>query len=162
MREYEERREIENIYEGARDRIKTLIEANGITMKGTAKGAALSEIISVLDKELEIDIAEELVKARRMCREYYKKYTDMESLDSKIYEKKQELERQNEVANLVSLLSDEVLKNAIIAYNGINDSRSRYGNKEDAKAIAIAYIKSKGREDLTETLLGKENGNAEL
>lgn len=157
MREYEERREIENIYEGAKKRIKTLIEAKGITMKGTAKGTALSEILSVLDKELEIDIAEELVKARRMCREYYKKYNDMESLDRKIYEKKQELERQNEVANLVSLLSDEVLKNAIIAYNGINDSRSRYGNKEDAKAIAIAYIKSKGREDLEATLTGAES-----
>jgi len=157
MREYEERREIDNIYEGAKKRIKTLIEAKGITMKGTAKGTALSEILSVLDKELEIDIAEELVKARRMCREYYKKYTDMESLDRKIYEKKQELERQNEVANLVSLLSDDVLKNAIIAYNGINDSRSRYGNKEDAKAIAIAYIKSKGREDLEATLTGAES-----
>lgn len=89
MREYEECREIDNIYEGAKKRIKTLIEAKGITMKGTAKGTALSEIISVLDK------AEELVKARRMCSEYYKKYTDLESLDSKIYEKKKELERQN-------------------------------------------------------------------
>ena len=157
MREYEERREIENIYDGAKKHIKAMIEAKGVTMKGTAKGVALSEIMSVLDKELEIDIAEELVNARRLCREYYKKYTDLESLDRKIYEKKQELEKQNEVANLVSLLSDEVLKNAIIAYNGINDSRSRYGNKEDAKAIAIAYIKSKGREDLEEVLVGKEN-----
>ena len=159
MREYEERREIDNIYEGAKKHIKTLIEAKGVTMKGTAKGAALSEIMSVLDKELEIDIAEELVKARRMCREYCSKYTDLESLDRKIAEKKQELERQNEVANLVSLLSDEVLKNAIIAYNGINDSRSRYGNKEDAREIAIAYIKSKGREDLESVLTGEKDAD---
>lgn len=152
MKEYEERREIENIYEKAKKRIKEQIELKGVSCKGSAKGTALSEIISVLDKELEIGIAEELVTARRLCREYYKKYTEVESLDRKIYEKKKELEQQSAVANTVSLLTDDVLKNAIIAYNSINDNRSRYGNKEDAKAIAIAYIKSKGREDLKDTI----------
>lgn len=154
MREYEDRREIENIYEKAKKNIKAQIGLKGCQMKGSAKGTALSEILAVIDKELEIGIEEKLVTARRLCQEYYRKYSDVQDLDRKIYEKKQELERQNEVANLVSLLTDEVLKNAIIAYNGIVDNRSRYGNKEDAKAIAIAYITAKGREDLKDTIEG--------
>ena len=49
MREYEERREIENFYEKAKKNIKKKIEDKGVSCKGSAKGTALSEIISVLD-----------------------------------------------------------------------------------------------------------------
>lgn len=152
MREYEERREIENFYEKAKKNIKKKIEDKGVFCKGSAKGTALSEIISVLDDELEIGMAEELVTARRLCREYYKKYDEVSSLERKISEKKEELEQQRKVVDLVSYLTDETLKNAIIAYNSINDNRGRYGNKEDARAIAIAYINSKGREDLKDVI----------
>jgi hypothetical protein len=152
MREYEERREIENFYEKAKKNIKKKIENKGVSCKGSAKGTALSEIISVLDDELEIGMAEELVTARRLCREYYKKYDEVSSLERKISEKKEELEQQRKVVDLVSYLTDETLKNAIIAYNSINDNRGRYGNKEDARAIAIAYINSKGREDLKDVI----------
>lgn len=38
MREYEARREIENIYERAKKNIKSKIETKGLAMKGTAKG----------------------------------------------------------------------------------------------------------------------------
>jgi hypothetical protein len=152
MREYEERREIENFYEKAKKNIKKKIEDKGVSCKGSAKGTALSEIISVLDDELEIGMAEELVTARRLCREYYKKYDEVSSLERKISEKKEELEQQRKVVDLVSYLTDETLKNAIIAYNSINDNRGRYGNKEDARAIAIAYINSKGREDLKDVI----------
>lgn len=152
MREYEERREIDNFYEKAKKNIKKKIEDKGVSCKGSAKGTALSEIISVLDDELEIGMAEELVTARRLCREYYKKYDEVSSLERKISEKKEELEQQRKVVDLVSYLTDETLKNAIIAYNFINDNRGRYGNKEDARAIAIAYINSKGREDLKDVI----------
>lgn len=153
MREYEERREIENFYEKAKKRIKEQIEAKGVSCKGSAKGQALSEIISVLDKELEIGIAEELVTANRALRAYYRKYKEVESLERKQYELEQKIKAQEAVAGIVSLLTDETLKNAIIAYNAINDNRGGiYGSKEDAKAIAIAYITAKGREDLKDVL----------
>ena len=153
MREYEERRQIDNIYEKAKKRIKEQIELKGVSCKGSAKGQALSEIIEVLDKELEIDIAEELVTARRLLREYYSKYTDLESLQRKIYENKQKLEEQKAVEGLVGMLTDEVLKNAIIAYRTIKSERHGiYGNSEDARAIAIAYITSKGREDFKDVI----------
>lgn len=148
MREYEDRSEIENFYETAKKHIKKMIEDKGVSCKGSAKGIALSEIIAVLDKELEIGIGEELVTARRMCREYYKKYSDVEYLERQYRENEEKLKEQKKVIGLVEYLSDEVLKNAIIAYNALNDGRGRYGSKEDAKAIAIAYINSKGREDL--------------
>ena len=158
MREYEERREIENTYEKAKKRIKELIEARGLSMKGSAKGAALSEILAVFDKELEIDIAEELVTARRLCREYYKKYTEVEALETKYRENEQKLKEQAAVANMVSLLTDNVLKDAIIAYNSM--SSGRYGRGNDAKDIVIAYITSKGREDLREVIDAAKGGEA--
>ena len=149
MREYEARREIENIYERAKKNIKSKIETKGLAMKGTAKGQALSEIMAVIDEEMEIDIAEELVNARRILREYYNKYTNLNSLEQQIYEKKKILEEQQKVANIVSMLTDDVLKNAIIAYNAIKNDYRR--GSEDARTIAIAYITSKGREDLKDT-----------
>ena len=153
MREFEDRRQIDNIYEKAKKRIKEQIELKGVSCKGGAKGQALSEIIEILDKELEIDIAEELITARRLLREYYSKYTDLESLQREIYENKRKLEEQKAVEGLVAMLTDEVLKNAIIAYQTIKDGRhGRYGNSEDARAIAIAYIASKGREDLKDVI----------
>ena len=65
MREYEERREIEKFFEKAKNQIKKQIEMKGVSCKGSAKGTALSEIIAILDDEMEINIAEELVTARR-------------------------------------------------------------------------------------------------
>lgn len=118
-------------------------------MKGGAKGQALSEIINILDQELEIDIAEELLIARRQCHNYYQKYYEVEYLDRKIFEKKKELEAQQALTNTISLLTDDVLKNAIVAYNAIKDT-SR--DSHNAKEIAIAYINSKGREDLTDVI----------
>ena len=154
MREYEDRHEIDKIYEGAKKRIKEQIKLKGVSCKGSAKGTAISEIISVLDKELEIGIAEELCTARRMCREYYKKYADVESLERRQRDAEEKIKIQEQTVDLVSHLTDEVLKNAILAYNAIEskDRYGRYGNKEDAKAIAIAYINSKGREDLKDSL----------
>lgn len=153
MREYEERREIEKFYEKAKKNIKAQIEAKGVSMKGGAKGQALSEIMAVIDREMEIFIAEELNTARKLLREYYKKYTELESLKRDIYENQEKLKEQQAVVELVSLLTDETLKNAIIAYNATKNNR-RYGNNEDAKAIAIAYIKSKGRQDLEDAFEG--------
>ena len=153
MREYEERREIEKFYEKATKNIKAQIEAKGVSMKGSAKGLALSEIMAVIDREMEIFIAEELNTARKLLREYYKKYTEVESLKREIYENQEKLKEQQAVVELVSLLTDETLKNAIIAYNSTKNNH-RYGNNEDAKAIAIAYIKSKGRQDLEDAFEG--------
>jgi len=152
MREYEERREIEKFYDTVKKNIKSMLEAKGVQMKGSAKGSALSEILGVIDEAMEIGMAEELVTARNLCRAYYKKYSDVISLERQISDKKKELEQQNKVVDLVSHLTDETLKNAIIAYNAMDDNRGRYGNREDVKAIVIAYINSKGREDLKDVI----------
>ena len=156
MREYDDRRQIDNIYEKAKKNIKKKIETKGLEMKGSTKGQALSEIMAVIDEEMEIDIAEELVNARRILRQFYNKYNEVESLERKIYEKKKILEEQEKVANIASMLTDDVLKNAIIAYNAIKNDYRR--GSEDARAIAIAYITSKGREDLKDTFTEVEDG----
>ena len=145
MREYEERNEIEKFYENARKNIKSKIEALGVSCKGAAKGAALSEIISVMDDALEIGIAEELVSARKNIHAYCRKYNEILSLERKIRENEEKLKAQQAVAEMVSLLTDDVLKNAIVAYNSLYEGRM---NRGDAKEIAIAYINSKGRQDL--------------
>lgn len=144
MTDYDDRRELENIFESVRKNIKALIEAKGVSMKGSAKGTALSEIISVFDDELEIGIAEELIKGRGLIRAYYRKYSDVSFLERQLRENEQKLEAQQKLSNTVSLLTDETLKNAIVAYEALSDRRGR----SDAKEIVIAYIKSKGREDL--------------
>ena len=148
MREYEDRREIDNMYEMAKKRIKEKIELKGLSMKGAVKGQALSEIMAVFDDEMGIGITEEMITARRLLRDYYKKYYEVNDLNRKIYEKTQQLKEQQAVEGLVSMLTDDVLKNAIIAYNSISEGR----NRGDAKEIAIAYITAKGREDLKDTL----------
>lgn len=155
MREYENRRELENIFEKVKKNIKERIETKGVTMKGSAKGTALSEIISVLDEELEIGIAEELMNGRKAIRVYYNKYTDIENLERQYKENEKKLKEQQVIVDLTSMLTDEVLKNAILAYNAIKADRYRGG--DDARAIAIAYITSKGREDLKDTFeVGKK------
>ena len=143
MNEYKDRRELEQAYEVARNNIKERIAA----MKGSAKGTALSEIISVFDDELGLNIAEELRNGRNSIRDYYRKYNEVENLEIKLRENEQKLEAQNKVANMVSLLTDDTLKNAIVAYEALSDRRGR----SDAKEIVIAYIESKGREDLMDT-----------
>lgn len=148
MNEFEDRRELDNIYDGVRKNIKERIEAKGISMKGSAKGTALSEIIAVFDEELELGIAEELRKGRGLIRSYYRKYNEVESLERKLRENEQKLEAQQKLANTVSLLTDETLKNAIVAYEALSDRRGR----SDAKEIVIAYINAKGREDLTDII----------
>lgn len=147
MNEYKDRRELEQAYEVARNNIKERIAAKGVSMKGSAKGAALSEIISVFDDELGLNIAEELLNCRNSIRAYCRKYNEVESLEIKLRENEQKLEAQNKVANMVSLLTDDTLKNAIVAYEALSDRRGR----SDAKEIVIAYIESKGREDLMDT-----------
>ena len=149
MREYEERREIENFFEKAKKRIKEQIEMKGVSCKGSAKGAALAEIIAILDEELEINIAEELVTARRALRAFCDKYNHNETLERKIYENEQKLEAQKKAAGIVEMLTDETLKNAIIAYNAMTTDRY---NRGDAKEITIAYLQAKGRADLVENI----------
>ncbi len=157
MREYEDIRQVGNMFEKAKKNIKGQLEAKGLSMKGSAKGQALQEILDILDNELEIGIAEEMITARGLIRTYYKKYNEVESLERKIYENKEKLAEQQAMANMVALLTDDVLKNAILAYQAIKSERSEhYGNSEDAKAIAIAYITSKGREDLKDVIDEKE------
>ena len=148
MREFDDRREFEKIFESVRNNIKEQIMLKGASMKGSAKGTALSEIISVFDEELELGIAEELRKGRGLIRAYYRKYNEVESLEIKLRENEQKLEAQQKLANTVSLLTDETLKNAIVAYEALSDRRGR----SDAKEIVIAYIKSKGREDLMDVV----------
>ena len=148
MKEFEDRRELDNIYNAVRSNIKERIEVKGVSMKGSAKGTALSEIISVFDEELEIGIAEELRSGVRAIRAYYKKYIEVESLERQLRENEQKLEAQQKLANTVSLLTDETLKNAIVAYEALSDRRGR----SDAKEIVIAYINTKGREDLTDII----------
>ena len=145
MNEFEDRKEFEKIFKVARNNINEKITAKGVSMKGSAKGMALSEIISVFDEELELGIAEELRKGRGLIRAYYRKYNEVESLEIKLRENEQKLEAQQKLSNTISLLTDETLKNAIVAYEALSDRRGR----SDAKEIVIAYIKSKGREDLT-------------
>ena len=53
---------------------------------------------------------------------------------------------------MASLLTDETLKNAIVAYEALSDRRGR----SDAKEIVIAYIKSKGREELMDVVAHTE------
>ena len=148
MKEFDDRREFEKIFESVRSNIKERIEAKGVSMKGSAKGTALSEIISVFDEELEIGIAEELRNGVRSIRAYYRKYNEVESLERQLRENEQKLETQQKLANTVSLLTDETLKNAIVAYEALSDRRGR----SDAKEIVIAYINAKGREDLTDII----------
>ena len=148
MKEYENRRELENIYDGVRKNIKERIEAKGISMKGSAKGTALSEILSVFDEELELGIAEELRNGRSAIWAYYRKYNDVENLEREYREKERKLKEQQALTNTVSLLTDETLKNAIVAYEVLSDRRGR----SDAKDIVIAYINSKGRDDLTDII----------
>lgn len=148
MNEYKDRRELEQAYEVARNNIKERIAAKGVSMKGSAKGTALSEIISVFDDELGLNIAEELRNGRNSIRAYYRKYNEVESLEIKLRENGQKLEAQNKVASMVSLLTDDTLKNAIVAYEALSDRRGR----SDAKEIVIAYINAKGREDLTDII----------
>lgn len=148
MKEFEDRKEFEKIFEVVRNNIKEKITAKGVSMKGSAKGTALSEIIAVFDEELELGIAEELRKGRGLIRAYYRKYNEVESLEVKLRENEQKLEAQQKLANTVSLLTDETLKNAIIAYEALSDRRGR----SDAKEIVITYINAKGREDLTDII----------
>ena len=154
IREYEERDAIEKFYTNAKKAIKEKIEMKGVSCKGSSKGTALSEIISVLDDEMCIGLSEELINARKAMRTYCRKFDDIQSLEREYYEKKKKLEEQQAVGSMVSLLTDEVLKNAILAYNALKEGNGRYGRSEDAKEIVLAYIKSKGREDLTDTILG--------
>lgn len=148
MKEFEDRKEFEKIFESVRNNIKEKITAKGVSMKGSAKGTALSEIISVFDEELELGIADELRKGRGLIRAYYRKYNEVESLEVRLRENEHKLEEQQKLANTVSLLTDETLKNAIVAYEALSDGRGR----SDAKEIVIAYIKSKGREDLMDVV----------
>lgn len=148
MKEFEDRKEFEKIFESVRNNIKEQIALKGVSMKGSAKGTALSEIISVFDEELELGIAEELRKGRGLIRAYYRKYNEVERLELKLRENEQKLEAQQKLANTVSLLTDETLKNAIVAYEALSDRRGR----SDAKEIVIAYINAKGREDLTDII----------
>ena len=148
MKEFEDRKEFEKIFESVRNNIKEQIALKGVSMKGSAKGTALSEIISVFDEELELGIAEELRKGRGLIRAYYRKYNEVESLEIKRRENEQKLEAQQKLVNTVSLLTDETLKNAIVAYEALSDRRGR----SDAKEIVIAYINAKGREDLTDII----------
>lgn len=148
MKEFEDRKELEKIFEVVRNNIKEKITAKGVSMKGSAKGTALSEIIAVFDEELELGIAEELRKGRGLIRAYYRKYNEVESLEVKLRENEQKLEAQQKLANTVSLLTDETLKNAIVAYEALSDRRGR----SDAKEIVITYINAKGREDLTDII----------
>ena len=145
MREFQERRDIENFYEQAKKQIKEKIETKNISMKGSTKGIALAEIISILDQELEIDIAEELVKARKALRAYYKKYYEVEDLDRKFKENDKKLKEQQKLIDTISLISDETLKNALLVYNSIP-------NKNDARDIVIAYLKSKENDDLIDVI----------
>ena len=152
MKEYDDRKEFEKIFETVRNNIKERIIAKGLSMKGSAKGTALSEIIAVFDEELELGIAEELMEGRRSIRNYYRKYCEVESLERKLRENEQKLEAQQKVANMVSLLTDETMKNAIVAYEALTDRPWR----SDAKEIVIAYIKSKGRDDLMDVVKQSE------
>lgn len=149
IQEMKERREIEDIYEKAKKRIKDRLATKEVSMKGSAKGVALSEILSVLDDELMIGISEEMVMARKAIHEYCKRYSELDNLDRKIYDRKKEYEEMQKLSNTISLLTDETLKNAILAYNSIKDT-SR--DSHNAKEIAIAYINSKGREDLKDVI----------
>jgi hypothetical protein len=148
MKEFDDRKEFEKIFESVRNNIKEQIALKGVSMKGSAKGTALSEIISVFDEELELGIAEELRKGRGLIRAYYRKYNEVESLEIKRRENEQKLEAQQKLVNTVSLLTDDTLKNAIVAYEALSDRRGR----SDAKEIVIAYINAKGREDLTDII----------
>lgn len=154
MKEFEDRKEFEKIFEVVRNNIKEKITAKGVSMKGSAKGTALSEIIAVFDEELELGIAEELRKGRGLIRAYYRKYNEVERLEVKLRENEQKLEAQQKLANTVSLLTDETLKNAIVAYEALSDRRGR----SDAKEIVITYINAKGREDLTDIIEQTERG----
>lgn len=156
IRGYEERKEILNLYEKARKTIKERIESAGVSCKGSAKGQALSEILNVLDDEMCIGLAEEMAKAQKAVRTYCQKFDEIQSLEREYNEKKQRLEEQQAVGSMVSLLTDEVLKNAVLAYNALKEGNGRYGRTEDAKDIVVAYIRSKGREDLTEVVTGRQ------
>ena len=148
MKEFEDRKEFEKIFETVRKNIKEQITTKGVSMKGSAKGTALSEIIAVFDEELELGIAEELRKGRGLIRAYYRKYNEVDSLERKLRENEQKIEAQQKLSNTISLLSDETMKNAIVAYEALSGRRGR----SDAKEIVIAYIESKGREDLMDVV----------
>ncbi len=154
IRGYKERKDILNFYDKARKAIKERIESAGVSCKGSAKGQALSEILTVLDDEMCIGLAEELIEAQKAIRTYCQKFDDIQSLEREYNEKKQKLEEQQAAVSTTSLLTDEVLKNAVLAYSALKEGSGRYGHNEDAKDIVVAYIRSKGREDLTEVVTG--------
>ena len=153
INEYSDRREIDNIYDKVKKNIKEQIELKGVSCKGSTKGTALSEIMSVFDDELGLGIAKEMIDGRKIIRQYYSKYSDVSDLERQYRENEKKLKEQQKVADLVSLLTDEVLKNAIIAYNAVKDTSRDMHN---AKDIAIAYINSKGREDLQGVIAPEE------
>lgn len=159
MKEYKDRREVENIYEYAKQKIKEQLEQKCVSMKGSAKGMALSEIMSVLDKELEIDIAEELINARQLIRNYYNKYSQLDYMDRQYKENQKKLEEQQKMIDETNLITDETLKNIIYAYNVLSKNHS----KDNAKEIIVAYLNSKNREDLTNMIEGEndENGKSD-
>ncbi len=145
MHEYSDKRELENVYDKVKKNIKEKIELKGVSCKGSTKGTALSEILSVFDDELGLGIAQELMNGRKIIRQYYEKYSDVQDLERQYRDNEKKLKEQAKLTETISLLTDEVLKNAIIAYNAVKDTSRDMHN---AKEIAIAYITSKGREDL--------------
>lgn len=145
MSEYSDKRELENVYDKVKKNIKEKIELKGVSCKGSTKGTALSEILSVFDDELGLGIAQELCTGRKLIRQYYEKYSDVQNLERQYRDNEKKLKEQAKLTETISLLTDEVLKNAIIAYNAVKDTSRDMHN---AKEIAIAYITSKGREDL--------------
>ena len=62
----------------------------------------------------------------------------------------QKIKEQKVLIDTTSLITDDVLKNALLAYNSIS-------NRNDARDIVIAYLKSKGKEDLISTIEEKKD-----
>lgn len=148
---YRELDNIKDIYEKARANIKKELELKGAACKGSAKGVALSEIIAVMDQELEIGMAQEIETAKRRAHEYCQKYENMERIERRAYEAQEKIKETEKVLSLVDSITDETLKNAVLAYNAIKDT-SR--DSHNALQIALAYIKHNGRTDLEKALEG--------
>ena len=141
--------QIEKIPDDIRKRIKEKIDAKcALTSSSTAKGIALAEILSIMDDELMIGMAKELANAKKELQDYRSKYSDIEKLEDLYHQYRDLLDEQDALVKLTSSITDEPLRNAILAFHAMKSKDTI----QAARDVAITYLTSIGRQDLTNVL----------
>ena len=153
---YEDSRKVDKIPDDVRKNIKEKIDARcALTSSSTAKGIALAEILSIMDDELMIEMAKELAKAKQELHEYIIKYNDIKELDDLYNQYRDLLDTQDAIVKLTFNITDEPLRNAILAFHAMKGKDTI----QAARDVAITYLTSIGRQDLTNVLDAQIKGN---